>query len=238
MINSIINFIVNIFNYFKRKKEKKLLQEKFNKFKTNPVLFSQRYLSFYPYPKQKEIINLVISGNSVIVKGCRQSGKTTTIKNTIIHQLIFNENTISLVAHTKRINLDLIKDIAKDLKRIIPEFGLKVVNYNSESIHLSNDSILWLKYQKDADIIYYDEFGLLPLREIEATYYNNSYKNKQMIIVSTKNKGSLFDDLWEGTKRKINNFVPVEMLIEDTLHLDEETLINRFGKELFIKQYT
>ena len=48
MINSIINFIVNIFNYFKRKKEKKLLQEKFNKFKTNPVLFSQRYLSFYP----------------------------------------------------------------------------------------------------------------------------------------------------------------------------------------------
>ena len=59
-----------------------------------------------------------------------------------------------------------------------------------------------------------------------------------MIIVSTKNKGSLFDDLWEGTKRKINNFVPVEILVKDTLHLDEETLINHLGKELFNKEYT
>ena len=212
-----INQIKKIFKYFKDKKQKKLLQDKCNKYKQNPVLFSQRYLNFYLQQTQKEILKLITDKKSIIARGCRRSGKTITIKNSIIHQLIFNKKSICLVNHTTQYSLAIIKEVANDLKYIAPEFGLKIVNYNNGCIYLSNGSSLWLKYKQDADIIYFDEFALLPQTKIQETYHQNTSKaiTQQIIIMSTEEENTLFNSLWNQANYGMNYLTPVEIQFND-----------------------
>ena len=76
---------------------------------------------------------------------------------------------------------------------------------------------MWLKYKQDADIIYFDEFALLPQTKIQETYHQNTSKaiTQQIIIMSTEEENTLFNSLWNQANYGMNYLTPVEIQFND-----------------------
>lgn len=226
----------NLINRLKKKVKNFIYQKELKICKENPVYFINKYFGHNPYSKQEKIINTINKENCVIVKAPRQSGKTTIIKNSIVHQLIFNQQKISLCSFTKR-NLQEIFDSIVDTIENLPELFDNKISYKTKNkIILDNGSSLSIQDDElyFADIIYYDEFAFFSLQQIKDYFF--SIGRKKQVIISTKNKGSIFDSIWKESSYT-GRFIPVEITLDNVPWLDKQKIIEVYGQEIFEKEY-
>lgn len=221
-----------IFNFINRKELKKC--------KENPDYFASKYLDINLYPKQVDIVNTINKENYIIVKAPRQAGKTTTIKVSIIHQLLFNKAKIGLVCHNQhnaKEQFNIIKDYIKSLS---VKFNCKITHVCGQTITMDNGSSLTISVNsgKDFDIVYYDEFGYHNLIQIDQHYYY--IQSKKQVIISTLKPESLFNILYDEAIKGNNRFLPVVITFDEVPYLNgkKDTLISILGNKIFEAEYT
>lgn len=237
LINRLKKSATNLISQLKKKVTNFVYRKEIKICKENPVYFINKYSGHNLYDKQEKVINTINKENCVVVKAPRQSGKTTIIKNSIVHQLTFNQQKISLCSFSYRNLQQIFDDIVDTIENLPKPFNNKIVHKTKNKIVLDNGSSLSI-HDDDlyfADIIYYDEFAFFSLQQIESYFF--SIGRKKQVIISTKNKESIFDSIWNESSYT-GRFVPVEITFNNVPWLDKQKIIEVYGQELFEKEYS
>lgn len=217
-----------------------IYRKEIKKCKENPVYFINKYSGHNLYPKQSTVINKINNEYCVMVKAPRQSGKSLVVQDSIVYRLIFNDDVkISLCSFNRnntQYNFDLV---VKFIENLPTPFNNKITYRSNNTISLDNgssltinDALLYL-----ADVVYYDEFAFFSPLQVKNYFYGIG--RKKQVMISTKNKGSLFDSMWKESSFT-GRFVPVEMSFDDVPWFDihtKEKLIRNLGREAFDAEY-
>ena len=227
MINRIKKLIIKI-----------IYRKEIKKCKENPVYFINKYLDIELKPHQEKIINTVKVNNKIIVKAPRQSGKTTTIINSVVHDLVFGKRiTVGLKTLKTIQDRELLKSIANKLENLPAKFNIDFIAKPNDRLILDNGNCLVLR-ENFVDYLYLDEFAFFPLKNIYSSYYQY-LMNQKTIIISTKNPGSIFNSIFYDTRYQ-DRFIPLEIKFEDVpgnTPERKEEIIRNIGIVGFVDKY-
>jgi len=196
---------------------------------SSPVYFAEKYIKviapskglidFKPYPYQKKLFKRFNENRFNIVLACRQSGKSISTVIYILWYAVFNpEKTIAVLANKGATAREMLGRITLALENL-PFFlqpGCKELNKGS--ITFANNTKIVASATSGSsirglsiDLLFLDEFAFV---ERDAEFYTSTYPvisagdETKVIITSTANGvGNMFYKIYEGSQKKINEFV-------------------------------
>jgi hypothetical protein len=203
--------------------------QEYMKCMSSPVYFAEKYIKviapskglidFKPYPYQKKLFKKFNENRFNIVLACRQSGKSISTVIYILWYAVFNpEKTIAVLANKGATAREMLGRITLALENL-PFFlqpGCKELNKGS--ITFANNTKIVASATSGSsirglsiDLLFLDEFAFV---ERDAEFYTSTYPvisagdETKVIITSTANGvGNMFYKIYEGSQKKINEFV-------------------------------
>ena len=161
---------------------------------------------FRPYPKQREVIDSIINGNSfynVMVCG-RQSGKSTTLLGLILYYSINKAKSVSLYTAP---TYGQINKILVQLMDVLQPTGIIVsANKSSYEIKLTNGSMIYFRSTERADSIRGLAVDYLFCDESQDTNTSDFQKSilptitargKKCVLAGTPKRKNLFYDYFQ-----------------------------------------
>lgn len=161
---------------------------------------------FTPYPKQREVIDSIINGNSfynVMVCG-RQSGKSTTLLGLILYYSINKAKSVSLYTAP---TYGQINKILVQLMDVLQPTGIIVsANKSSYEIKLTNGSMIYFRSTERADSIRGLAVDYLFCDESQDTNTSDFQKSilptitargKKCVLAGTPKRKNLFYDYFQ-----------------------------------------
>lgn len=214
--------------------------------KEDPVYFIKTYckivsldheepILFDLYGFQERFINTVHTERKVISMMPRQMGKTTTTAGYLIHQVIFNGSyTVAILANKASAAREILSRM-KLMYEFLPSWmqhGVK--KWNEGSIELENGSKAFTAATtksglrgKSCNLLYVDEVSSVP-NNIAEEFFTAIYpivfagKTTKIILTSTPIGYNHFWKYWNDSIKKINGFIPVEVIYKEHPDRDEE----------------
>ncbi len=232
----------------------------------NPISFINTYVkynsfdkglsNFKLYPFQEEMVNNFYNNKLNICVSSRQSGKSSVPLYYLLYKGIFNNySNIAILNHKKATAFDLLERLKFAYNNISDIYGLtppKILVSNKSSFELDNGSrfiasnanVCSIRGQTFTDI-FLDEFACVPYKEAKdlvKCYYPIilSTKITNVIITSTKNKGSYFDILYRYGKKESNSVVVSKYNWDAVPRRDQmwkNNIISIIGENAFKQEY-
>jgi hypothetical protein len=165
----------------------------------DPVIYINKTLGKILRPHQEKIIKTIYTSNSCIIKARRRYGKTFTIRQAILYDLLTSKKYVSYHTLNLRAAEDQLQALEKTLREVGKKLNIKIVSSTRNTITLSNGSIFTNKPWPGfiPDVVYYDEFAFFDSMTLERTFWSRNLRQKN-VIISTKNDCSttVFDNIF------------------------------------------
>ena len=207
--------------------------EEYKKCSKDPIYFIRKYVKivhvdkgivlFNLYGYQERIIKAYHENRKVIVKSCRQSGKTQTTAAYFLWLIIFHSETvIAIMANKAALAREILSRIQFSYENLPFWLQPGVKEWNKGSITLSNNSKILTSATSpnaargnSAKILYIDELGFIPsgiAEEFLASVFPiiSSGTETKIFLSSTPKGMNTFYKMWSEAEKGINGFVPVE----------------------------
>lgn len=181
----------------------------------------------------------------------RQTGKSITVAAYILHYILFNGETTSVILANKAATAREILSRIKRMFENLPSFlqtGVK--EYNKGSIILANDATLIAAATSSDSIrglsvnmLFLDEFAFVDNADefMEGVYPTiASGKKSKVIITSTPNGMNLFYKIYDEAIRGVNSFHPTRVDYWEVPRYDEEwrlETIRNIGQRRFDQEF-
>lgn len=206
----------------------------------DPVYFIEKYVKFRTldrgitnvtlYDWQKELILAYKNNREIIVKTCRQAGKTSTTVGFILWYILFQKDkTVGVLAQKEKTATEIVTQI-KDAYEEVPIWMQQgIVAWAATSIVLENSSrIISESTAKGAirgftiNLLYCDEFAHVP-SHIAEDFFTSVYptissgKTAKIIMTSTPLGLNLFYRFWTDANKRFtdpanwNDMVPINI---------------------------
>lgn len=202
--------------------------DEWSKCADDPVHFIEKYVKFRTLDKgitnvtlydwQKELVWAYKNNRQVIVKTCRQAGKTSTTVGFILWYVLFQrQKTVAVLAQKEKTATEIVK-LIQDAYEDVPiwmQQGVK--GWAATSLELENDSrIISESTAKGAirgftiNLLYCDEFAHVP-QHIAEDFITSVYptissgKTAKMIMTSTPFGLNLFYRFWVDAKKELDD---------------------------------
>lgn len=226
----------------------------------DPVYFINTYVKHYSldndlinftlYPFQETLVNIFHNNKIILAKSSRQSGKSSTAIFYLLHRLLFTENVnIAIMPPSEFISQNLLGRL-KNAYENLPDF-LKsdvVIDNKTKFVLENNSQVTAYKISKSSICgnnftdVFLDEFAFVDY-ETAKNFMNSlcpTTTNSRLIIVSSKNKGSYFNQLFDDAKNGNNGISTVEIGWQMVPGRDEkwkQKVVYNIGEEAFIAEY-
>ena len=172
------------------------------------------------YPKQKEMLRMMVNEKRLVALASRQSGKSTAYNVFVLWYCMFHSaKAVMMCAQREATAVELLSRIRMAYEYIPEWIKPSVVEYNKKSIEFGNMSSIKVFATKGggargntANVLVLDEFAFVPPNEANEFFASvypviSSGKNSKVIIVSTPNGAQgLYYDIW--TQANLNTMDP------------------------------
>jgi hypothetical protein len=207
--------------------------------------------NFKLYPFQEELVNKFHNRQNNIFCSSRQSGKTIVPLYYLLHQALFNpESNILILSNKSSISSSHIDTIQYATKGIVEPWPMNPPSRTSNTLRFHNGSTI----HSDSSVnpasltgrlythIFLDEFAFLHYEEANEVwnrlYY--LYSDAKVIIGSTKNDGSFFNELLISSAQ---GYAKLFASVYDWYFVPgrdkkwKEQTINMIGSDAFDREY-
>lgn len=235
--------------------------EEYIKCSEDPIYFIRKYVkiislddglvSFDMRDYQERMIDAYDNHRFCVTLTSRQTGKSITVAAYILHYILFNPETTSVILANKAATAREILSRIKRMFENLPSFlqtGVK--EYNKGSIILSNDSTLIAAATSSDSIrglsvnfLFLDEFAFVDNADefMEGVYPTiASGKKSKVIITSTPNGMNLFYKIYDEAVRGVNSFKPTRVDYWEVPRYDDEwkqETIRNIGERRFRQEF-
>ena len=242
-----INFLNKIFHFIE-----------LNKCSNDPVYFINNYIKissntpFLLSPPQEEIVKKIHKNNYNLIKASRQFGKTSVPLFYLLHQAIFKSNCNIAITGFNYKNSTYLLERFKNTYETLPDWMKPgVVKMTSSELVFKNNSKLkiittfsspetWDNWRFTHAFM--DEFAFMHNHTAEDLLnsffgYDNAPK---IIITSTNDEGSLFNQLVEDARNGRNKYSLSEYDWRDVPGHDlnwKEVMIKNIGEDAFKQEF-
>jgi len=210
-------------------------------------------VKFKMYPYQAEMAETIKDNRFVVIKTCRQAGKTTCAVASMLWHILFKDSyTIAVLANKQETAIEILGRLQRAYENLPKWLQQGVVSWSKKRIELENDSrVLAASTASTAirgysiNFVYLDEFAFV-LRHVQDDFFKSVYptiisgKSTKIIITSTPNGFDLFYKIWTNSVENRNNFTNFSVNWWDVPGRDEkwkqETIANT-SEEQFRQEF-
>jgi len=177
-------------------------------------------INFDMYSYQEKMANIIVDNRFVIIKTCRQAGKTTTSAAVILWHVLFNDSyTVAILANKLSTAREILARAQRAFENLPKWLQQGVVVWNKTNIELENGSqIIAASTASSAirgysiNLLYLDEFAFVP-RNIQDEFFKSVYptiisgSSTKVVITSTPNGFDLFYKIWINSIENRNEYI-------------------------------
>ncbi|MFA5025075.1 MAG: terminase family protein [Candidatus Shapirobacteria bacterium] len=194
-------------------------------------------VEFIPRKYQRDIFDLVLNNNRVIICSGRQQGKTVSMGSYSLWYAIFRPDSyVAIGSNSARSAQDFLQRIKLMYEELDEKLKPGITKYNETSITFENGSTIQTAATSKAafrgrtiTLLILDEFAHLTSDKLAAEFWASNYpavsasKDAKIIIASTpKGLFNLFGQLWDGAVNNRNEFKYYKTIWSDVEGRDEK----------------